>query len=448
MPRRNVLIIFFVTMLTLLCYQRVEHNPYARYLAFAFSEIDEQALERIPNEQLFEGAMNGLVSKLNEHLDENSSFISAEQAAQFRSGLEQEIVGLGVTIGMKPVGDDPQSPRRLMVINPPWPDTPASKAGVRVHDEIASIDGRSTRDLAMNEVVKMLRGKVGEPVRIEVIHRGENKPVELEIEREVIVIPSVMGDVPLANGTWDFRLQADPRIGYVRLTTFGDKTVRELQAALAKLRKEQALGLIIDLRDNTGGRLDAAVEICQMFLPQGARIVSIEGRDPKMNEKYDAPDDGPYLDWPLAVLINGDSASASEIVSACLQDNHRAVVIGTRSYGKGTVQHVIPLEAGRSLLKLTAAMYLRPSGKNIHRAPDAKESDVWGVLPDAGFNIPLSKEQLERRYVERARRDLVEPPPAIAEGAPPDPDDEGPADPQLARAIKVVEGKIRNPKSE
>lgn len=448
MPRRNVLIIFFVAIITLLCYQRVEHNPYARYLAFAFSQIDEQALERIPNDQLFEGAMNGMVSKLNEHLDENSSFISSKEAEQFRSGLEQEFGGVGVTISMKPVGDDPKGPKRLMVINPPWPDTPAIKAGIRVHDEITAIDGTPTRDLTMNDVVKLMRGKVGERVKLDVLHPGEEKPVALDIERDVIVVPSVMGDVPLENGKWDFRLAADPRIGYVRLTTFGEKTVRELRDTLAELRQENAQALIVDLRDNTGGRLDAAVDISRLFLPKGARIVSIEGRDPKLNEKYDATSDGPYLDWPLAVLINGDSASASEIVAACLQDDRRAVVIGTRSYGKGTVQHLIPMEAGRSLLKLTAAMYLRPSGENIHRAPGTKDTDAWGVLPDAGFDIPLTKEQLERRYLERSRRELVEPPPAIPAGAPPDPDDQGPADPQLQKAIEVLRGKIRSTNDE
>jgi carboxyl-terminal processing protease len=442
MPRRNVLIIFFVAVMTLLCYQRVEHNPYARYLAFAFSQIDEQALERIPNDQLFEGAMNGLISKLNEHIDENSSFISSKEAEQFRNGLEQEFGGVGVTIGMKPLEDDPKGPKRLMVINPPWPETPAIKAGIRVHDEITAIDGHPTRDLTMNDVVKLMRGKVGEHVRLDVLHRGEEKPIAMDIERDVIVVPSVMGDVPLANGKWDFRLAADPRIGYVRLTTFGEKTVRELKNALTEMRDKNVAGLVIDLRDNTGGRLDAAVDISEMFLKKGSRIVSIEGRDPDLNEKYDTTSDGPYSDWPLAVLINGDSASASEIVAACLQDNHRAVVIGTRSYGKGTVQHLIPMEAGKSLLKLTAAMYLRPSGKNIHRAPGTKETDVWGVLPDAGFDIPLAKEQLERRYIERSRRDLVEPPPAIPEGAPPDPDDQGPADPQLQKAMEVLEKEI------
>lgn len=435
MPRRNILIIFFTAIVAMFCYQRVDHNPYGRYLAFALAEIDENALEQIPPQVLFEGAMNGMVSKLNEHIDENSSFISQKEAEEFKNALIQEFGGVGVTISFRPSEEDPDGPNHLMVINPPWPDTPAIRAGIRAQDEIIAIDGEPVSKMTMTDIMHSMRGIVGTPVELTVLHEGSDKPEVLKIIRDVIVVPSVMGDKPLANGDWDFRLQSDPRLGYVRLSTFGEKTYRELQSALSTLRDEQIQGLIIDLRDNTGGRLDAAVEICQLFLPQGADIVSIRGRNAKDNQFYRATRTGPYTNWPLAVLVNGDSASASEIVAACLQDNGRAVVIGTRSYGKGTVQHLISMEAQRSLLKLTVAKYLRPSGENIHRAPDSTEEDVWGVLPNPGMDVPLTKEERERMYRDRARRDLVNTPPAIPEGAPPDPDEQGPADPQLQKAI-------------
>ena len=171
--------------------------------------------------------------------------------------------------------------------------------------------------------------------------------------------------------------------------------------------------MVLDLRDDAGGSLDAAVAICDMFLPAGEKIVEIRGRDDVLEDRYLSSGRGKFQELPLAVLVNSGSASASEIVAACLQDNGRAAVFGERSYGKGTVQKLIPIESGRSLLKLTSAIYRRPNGKNIHRMPDATDADDWGVTPDAGHEVPLTEEEFKAYANYRNLRDLWgEPPPA------------------------------------
>ncbi|MEX2091829.1 MAG: S41 family peptidase, partial [Pirellulales bacterium] len=168
---------------------------------------------------------------------------------------------------------------------------------------------------------------------------------------------------------------------------------------------------VLDLRDDAGGSLDAAVAICDMFLPAGKKIVEIRGRDDVLEERYLSGGDGKFANLTLAVLVNGGSASASEILAACLQDNGRAAVLGGRSFGKGTVQKLIPIESGRSLLKLTSAHYRRPNGKNIDRSADALDSDDWGVSPDPGHEVPLSDQEYEAYAKYRGARDLWGDPP-------------------------------------
>jgi carboxyl-terminal processing protease len=243
-------------------------------------------------------------------------------------------------------------------------------------------------------------------------HSDATHPEAKQLVREVITVDSILGDRRGARGEWEFRLEADPRIAQVRVTTFGNKTADELDRVLTRLTGEGVEAVVLDLRDDGGGSLDAAVAICDTFLPAGKKIVEIRGRDDVLEDRYSSSGSGKFTKLPLAVLVNGGSASASEIVAACLQDNHRAAVFGERSYGKGTVQKLIPIESGRALLKLTSAKYLRPNGKNIHRMRDATDEDDWGVTPDPGREVPQS--DAEFRVYERYRslRDLWgEPPP-------------------------------------
>ena len=202
--------------------------------------------------------------------------------------------------------------------------------------------------------------------------------------------------------------------------------------------------MIIDMRNNPGGLLQGAEQVCDLFLPRGAVIVSTRGRDARVHKEARASGAGQYQSLPLVVLVNDKSASAAEIVAACLQDHQRAAIVGERTWGKGTVQNVIPLEGGRSLLKLTIASYWRPSGKNIHRLESSKDHDEWGVKADPGCEVKLDKEQADEMLEKRRQRDVVhglgfspgEVVPAPPDGSPVD------FDPQLLRAVDVLKQKL------
>jgi carboxyl-terminal processing protease len=228
------------------------------------------------------------------------------------------------------------------------------------------------------------------------------EPLAVRIERAIIETESVTGDRRKEDGRWDFLMQADPSIAYIRVEIFGEKTTAELEQALRSVR-DKAKGLILDLRDNSGGLLPTATDLCDMFLDEGT-IVSTVGRFGvvesirKANLGVEIP-----VNIPMVVLINHDSASASEVTAGCLQDLHRATIIGERSFGKGSVQNVVQIEGGDAALRLTSAHYLPPSGRNIHRRKDAKDSDDWGVQPDEGFTVTLDEEQT-RKVFERLRR--------------------------------------------
>jgi len=200
-------------------------------------------------------------------------------------------------------------------------------------------------------------------------------------------------------------LDKESKIGYVRISSFIQNTTEELKKALTDLKAEGMRGLVLDLRDNPGGLLSAAVEISDLFVSEGL-IVSTKGRN-TVSKTYEAHKDGSFEDFPIVVLVNENSASAAEIVSACLQDHKRAKVVGQRSYGKGSVQNIIELEDGNSVLKLTVATYQRPSGKNIHKFKNAKDSDEWGVSPNKDLEVKLNR----RDYVDwshgRRERDSV-----------------------------------------
>ncbi len=217
------------------------------------------------------------------------------------------------------------------------------------------------------------------------VHPGLSEPVDIDLKRETIMVNSILGDIRDQKGNWKFALAIDSRIALLRITKFGDKTVAELTNVLALLTDQGVEALVIDLRDNYGGALDAAAAISDMFLRGGEAIVTTRGRDRKIRDRYVATGQGIYTQIPLAVLINHNSASASEIVAACFQDHRRAVIVGQRSYGKGTVQRLMRVESGRSLLKLTSATYWRPSGVNIHRMPgDALEAHAAAFCAHSG----------------------------------------------------------------
>jgi carboxyl-terminal processing protease len=308
--------------------------------------------------------------------------------------MEGSFSGIGIQVGM-----DPEA-KRLKVIAPVV-GSPAYQAGVLAGDLIMEIDGKSTEGLIPDKAVEVLQGRPGTSVSLKVLHAEQEKAETLTITRAIIDLPSVLGDARKADDSWDFLIDHDKKIGYIRVTSFIQNTTEEIKKALAELKKQGMRALILDLRDNPGGLLSSAVEVSDLFVSEG-KIVSTKGRNTR-EKIFEAEKEGTYEGFPMAVLVNGHSASAAEIVSACLQDHDRAVVVGERSYGKGSVQNILPLEDGDSVLKLTVATYWRPSGKNIHKFTGATDKDEWGVSPSPGLEVKLSG--ASTRPGRSARRD-------------------------------------------
>jgi carboxyl-terminal processing protease len=230
-------------------------------------------------------------------------------------------------------------------------------------------------------------------------------------------------------------------VAHVRITLFGDRTAEELTEVLDQLLSDGVQAIVLDLRDNAGGVLDAAVTVCDLFLPEKLEIVETRGKNAVLRKRYETTGTGKFLELPIAVIVNQESASAAEIVAACLQDHGRAVVVGERSYGKGTVQQVIPL-AGKSLLKLTWASFWRPSGINIHRMAGTQDDGQWGVVPDAGFERKLTPEQYAAYRKYRSQRDLIPDPTQAGSVPQQNSGEEGFVDEQLTLALECLRGKL------
>jgi len=394
MPRRNLNVIILAAIIALVCYRRADRNPYAAVFSEVLHLVGDNYVDPVDQQELFHGAMDGMMERLDPH----SAYIGPEEFREFRAGLDQEFGGVGIEVTIDP------DTNRLTVMSP-LIGTPAYKAGMQAGDTIMEIDGKDTEGMTLRDSVGVMRGKPGTTVKLTVLHRGEKDPVTFAIKRAKIKTESVLGDTRDASGGWEFCLEENPRIGYIRVTTFGEQTARELAEAL-KSDDHAVDALILDLRNNAGGLLTAAVAVCDMFIDEG-RIISSRSRDSEKVFYAHARETVVDPNVPLAVLVNKYSASASEIVAACLKDHGRAKIIGTRTWGKGTVQNVIPLEGGTSVLKLTTASYWRPNNKNIHRKKDATEDDQWGVRPDQGFEVVLSKEEFEKVFRCRRERDVV-----------------------------------------
>jgi carboxyl-terminal processing protease len=340
-----------------------------------------------------------------ERLDPHSSYINPREFKQFNKSSKGKFGGIGIQVGY-----DRQNRGQLTVISP-MVGTPAYEAGIQAGDLILKIDGKSTDNMRLNEAVDLIQGEKGEKITLTVLHEGGGDPIDVPLVRDEIQVQSVLGDVrkPDNPKEWEFMLDKAHKIGYIRIAAFTETASAEVKSAVEGLEKQGVRGLVIDLRNNPGGLLRSAVEISDLFLTQG-RIVSTKGRNQR-EEVYDAKPEGTLLEpaerFPIVVLVNKFSASASEIVSAALQDHGRAVIIGERSYGKGSVQNIILMEHETSALKLTTASYWRPSGKNIHRFPDSKDTDEWGVKPNPGMEVAMKDEERFEYLTWRTERDIV-----------------------------------------
>lgn len=389
MPPRHVNIIIVTACFSMLCYAVQRRTKTALMVGDAIAMIDAYYVDPVDADQLVVSALNGMT----ESLDDHSEFIGEQNYQAFQDSIQQEFAGIGIYV------EQPESDQPVRVITP-LVGSPALEAGLLPGDRILSVDNEDVSSMPLAEVSQKLKGPIGTEITIGI--QRESDTLDIRVKRDRIEIESVIGDHRNQDNGWVYRLAKRPEVAYLRLTSFGDRTVDETRNALASLGQEYD-GLILDLRGNGGGLLHAAVEISDMFLSEG-RIVSTRTRGGVLEDQFDATE-GTLVDpsIPIAILIDQDSASASEIVAACMQDHDRAVIVGKRSFGKGTVQNILPLQYGRSALRLTVARYYRPNGENIHRKRDAKEDEQWGVLPNSGFEVSLDTNKIEalaRRWRE------------------------------------------------
>lgn len=306
--------------------------------ALAIIQVDY--VDEVKPRDLIYGALRGMLSSLDPH----SQFMDPDAYNDLKIDREGKFGGLGIEITVKD---------GLPTVVTPIEDTPAWRAGIKANDKIVKINDELTRDMTLNETVKKLRGKPGDAVHITVLRESEKKVLEFNIVRDIIKIRDVKEARIIEDG-----------IGYIRLVQFGENTAKDLDAALERLKGEGMNALILDLRNNPGGLLDSAIEVSQRFLEKDKLIVYTKGRKESQNMEFRSRFGRPLLGVPMVVLINEGSASGSEIVTACLQDHRRAIVVGARSFGKGLVQTVIPLNDG-SAVSLTTSRYFTPLGREI-----------------------------------------------------------------------------------
>ncbi|PIQ82171.1 MAG: peptidase S41 [Candidatus Omnitrophica bacterium CG11_big_fil_rev_8_21_14_0_20_64_10] len=311
-------------------------------LAEAMTVIRSDYVEPVGPKELVYGALKGMIGALDRH----SQFLDPEAFREMQVETRGEFGGLGMEITL--------SDEEVLTIVSPMEGTPSAQANLKPGDRIVKIDGNSTRGIALHEAVKQLRGKPGSTVVLTILRESEKQVFDVQLKRSVIRIPSIKA-VQMLPG----------KIGYARIVEFQDNTPRDLLKALKQLRKESPEGWILDLRNNPGGLLDVAVEVAQAFLPEGKLIVYTKGRVPDQNMEFSSRARDPILGEPIVVLVNGGSASASEIVAGALRDHGRAVLLGEKTFGKGSVQTVIPLSDG-SAVRLTTSLYYTPSGQSIH----------------------------------------------------------------------------------
>ncbi len=324
-----------------------------------------QALELIkrnyveePNaREIIQGAIRGMVSSLDPH----SSFMAERAYKEMDMDIRGEFQGVGIQIGIK---------NSQLTVIAPIEDTPADRAGLAAADKILKINDEWTKDMTIEEAVDRMRGPKGTPVRLLIHREGWEKPREFKIIRDVIKVQSVKARM------------LDREIGYIKITQFQGLTGAEMEKALKKLMGTGMKQLVLDLRNDPGGLLDSSVEVSSMFLPKDKLVVYLQGRNASERKDYLSTGSTLYREYPVVVLVNAGSASASEIVAGALQDSKRAVIVGTQTFGKGSVQTVFPLEGGTGL-RLTTAKYYTPSGRSIQNV---------GITPDIEVKLPTVKE--------------------------------------------------------
>lgn len=320
-----------------------------RIFSEVFAKVKNDYVESIEDRQLIENAIRGML----EGLDPHSAYLDKENYKELQEGTSGEFGGLGIEVGMED---------GFVKVISPIDDTPAQRAGIKAGDLIIRLDEKSVKGMQLNDAVKLMRGKPGSDIILTIVREGEDKPREITITRDIITVKSVRGKM------------LEPGFAYIRISNFQTHTAEDLRKSLEKLKKENEnslSGLILDLRNNPGGILNAAVGVSDLFLDNGL-IVYTEGRIKDSQLTFTAKPSDMLKNAPIIVLVNGGSASASEIVAGALQDHERAIIMGERTFGKGSVQTILPMNE-EAALKLTTARYFTPSGRSIQAS---------GIEPD------------------------------------------------------------------
>jgi len=351
-------------------------NNMAAYRQFdlfseAFERVRANYVRPVQDSELINGAIEGMVSGLDPH----SSYMDAKSFADMQIQTKGEFGGVGIEVTMED---------GLIKVISPIDDTPAAKAGLKTGDFIAAIDGNTIQGMALNDAIDKMRGPVGTKVTLTILRKEEKKPFDVSLNRAVIHVDSV-------------KWHREGDIGYIRLSAFNEETSSGLEKAVRELKKQigpSLKGYVLDMRNNPGGLLDQAIQVSDDFLNSG-EVVSTRGRHPEDTQRYDARSGDITEGKPIVVLINGGTASASEIVAGALQDHRRATIEGMTSFGKGSVQTIIPLGEGGGALRLTTARYYTPSGRSIQ---------AEGIVPNV--EVAQGNEQDEPKVVRPSEADL------------------------------------------
>jgi carboxyl-terminal processing protease len=391
-----------------------------------FERTREQYVEPKPDKELIEAALNGMLS----HLDPHSGYMNADELKDMQVQTRGQFGGLGIEVTME---------TGAVKVVSPIDDTPAMKAGMQSGDLIVALDGKPVQGFTLQEAVNTMRGPPGTSIKLTVVRKGKNEPFEVVITRAIIRVESVK-----------FRTEGD--VGYIRITNFTDRTQEGLDKAITDIKGklgDKLQGYVLDLRNNPGGLLDQAVSVSDTFLTQG-EIVSTRARDTSENKRYNATTGDAVDGKPLVVMINAGSASASEIVSGALQDHRRAIVLGVKSFGKGSVQTVSPI-SGYGAIRLTTARYYTPSGRSIQAegiVPDiVVEQAKLEAIEDKGFSIHEAdlKGALGNDTTKKPEEAAPTPAPAPEAGKDgadktSEKKDEAKDDYQLTRALDLIRG--------